>query len=218
MIIKTIQVGELRTNCYIVAPDRAIQASSRRSGQAGKTRKAVIIDPGDEAEKIIDVIDSEKLKPILIVNTHIHPDHVGGNFRLAEKYGIVAAAGKDGIDFIEGLKKYFEEFSGMSIESLGIKRCLKDGETIKVGDISLKVIETPGHSKGSLCLYADGVLFSGDTLFAGTYGRTDIPGGSENEIQESIAKLMELPDDTMVYPGHGRMTTILEERELYAKD
>jgi glyoxylase-like metal-dependent hydrolase (beta-lactamase superfamily II) len=204
MIIKTIQVGDLRTNCYIVASE--------------KTKEAVIIDAGDEPEKIMNAVDSEKLKPILIINTHIHPDHVGGNFILAEKYGIIAAAGRAGIDFIEGIKKYFEEFSGMSIESLGIERFLKDGETIEVGDISLKVMETPGHSKGSLCLYADGVLFSGDTLFAGTYGRTDIPGGSEDEIQESIAKLMELPDDTMVYPGHGRMTTISEERELYAKN
>jgi hydroxyacylglutathione hydrolase len=215
MIIKTIQVGELRTNCYIVASDRAKKLSSRRRGKGAGTRKAVIIDPGDEAEKIIDIIDSEKLEPILIVNTHIHPDHVGANFRLAERYNIVAAAGRDGIDFVEGIKKYFEEFAGMRIESLGIKRSLKDGDTIKAGDITLKVIETPGHSKGSLCLYADGVLFSGDTLFAGTYGRTDIPGGSEDEMQRSIARLMELPDDTIVYPGHGRSTTISEERGLY---
>ena len=211
MIIKTIQVGELRTNCYIVASE--------------KTKEAVVIDPGDEAEKIIDFIDPETLKPILIVNTHIHPDHVGGNFRLAEKYGIVAAAGhayrqagRDGIDFVEGFREYFEEFSGMSIESLGIRKSLKDGDIIKVGDINLKVIETPGHSKGSLCLYADGVLFSGDTLFAGTYGRTDIPGGSETEILGSIARLMELPDDTKVYPGHGKTTNISEERKLYAKN
>ena len=106
----------------------------------------------------------------------------------------------------------------MSIESLAIKKSLKDGDTIKAGDVALKVIETPGHSKGSLCLYADGVLFSGDTLFAGTYGRTDIPGGSDDDIQGSIARLMELPDDTIVYPGHGRATTISEERELYAKN
>jgi glyoxylase-like metal-dependent hydrolase (beta-lactamase superfamily II) len=205
MIIKTIQVGELRK-----------QHSSHRGGRAEKARKAVVIDPGDEAEKIIDLLDSEKLKPILIVNTHIHPDHVGGNRMLTEKYDIEAAAGKDGFDYVEGLKEYFEEFSGMSLEELGIKRLMKDGDVIKVGKLKLKVLETPGHSKGGICLYADGVLFSGDTLFAGTYGRTDLIGGSENEMQRSIARLMELPDDTVVYPGHGRATTISEERGLYA--
>jgi hydroxyacylglutathione hydrolase len=216
MIIKTIQVGELRTNCYIIAPDRGKQNPSHNGARTEKSRKALVIDPGDEAEKIIELLDSEGLKPILIVNTHIHPDHVGGNRKIVEKYGIEAAAGRDGFDYVEGLKEYFEEFSGMSLEDLGIKKLLKDGDVIKVGKIKLKVIETPGHSKGGLCLYTDGVLFSGDTLFAGTYGRTDLIGGSENEMQLSIARLMELPDDTVVYPGHGRATTISEERGSYA--
>jgi len=202
MIIKTIQVGELRTNCYIVASE--------------KTKEAVIIDPGDEAEKIIDVIEFETLKPILMVNTHAHPDHVGANFKLAEKYNIVAAMGKDSHRLIEDFKRYFEAFSGLSIEALSIKKLLRSGSVIKIGELKFKVIKTPGHSKGSICLYGHGVLFSGDTLFAGTYGRTDIPGGSEEEMQESIKKLMELPDETVVYPGHGSRTTIAEERILYA--
>jgi len=202
MIIKTVQVGELRTNCYIVA--------------SSKTREAVIIDPGDEAEKIIDAIETEKLKPILIVNTHAHPDHVGANFKLAEKYDIVAALGEDGYKMIEDFRGYFEDFSGLKIEDLSIERLLKDNNMIDIGELKLKVIKTPGHSKGSICLYGNGVLFSGDTLFAGTYGRTDIPGGSEEEMQESIKKLMELPDETVVYPGHGSRTTIAEERKLYA--
>jgi glyoxylase-like metal-dependent hydrolase (beta-lactamase superfamily II) len=202
MIIKTVQVGELRTNCYIVA--------------SSKTREAVIIDPGDEAEKIIGAIEAEKLKPILIVNTHAHPDHVGANLKLAEKYGIVAALGEDGYKMIEDLRGYFEEFSGLKIEDLSIEMLLKDNNKIDIGEIELKVINTPGHSKGSICLYGNGVLFSGDTLFAGTYGRTDIPGGSEEEMQGSIKKLMELPDKTAVYPGHGSRTTIEEERKLYA--
>jgi glyoxylase-like metal-dependent hydrolase (beta-lactamase superfamily II) len=202
MIIKTIQVGELRTNCYIVA--------------SSKTREAIIIDPGDEAEKIIEAIETEKLKPILIVNTHAHPDHVGANFKLAEKYDIVAALGEDGYKMIEDFRGYFEDFSGLKIEDLSIERLLKDNNMIDIGELKLKVIKTPGHSKGSICLYGNGVLFSGDTLFAGTYGRTDIPGGSEEEMQESIKKLMELPDGTAVYPGHGSRTTIAEERKLYA--
>ncbi len=204
MIIKTIQVGELRTNCYIVASE--------------KTREAVIIDPGDEAEKIIGAIETEKFRPILIVNTHAHPDHVGANHELAEKYGIAAALGEDGYKLIEDFKNYFEEFSGLKIKDLSIEKLLKDGNVIEIGEIKLNVIKTPGHSKGSICLYGEGVLFSGDTLFAGTYGRTDVPGGSEEEMLGSIARLMELPDDTIVYPGHGGPTTISEERKLYAKN
>jgi glyoxylase-like metal-dependent hydrolase (beta-lactamase superfamily II) len=202
MIIKTVTVGELRTNCYIVA--------------SSKTREAVIIDPGDEAEKIIEAIETEKLKPILIVNTHAHPDHVGANFKLAEKYDIVAAIGEDGFRMIEDFKGYFEEFSGLKIEDLSMERLLKDNNMIDIGELKLKVINTPGHSKGSICLYGNKVLFSGDTLFAGTYGRTDIPGGSEEEMQASINKLMGLPDETVVYPGHGSRTTIGEERKAYA--
>lgn len=202
MIIKTIKVGELRTNCYIVASSR--------------TKEAIVIDPGDEAEKIIEAIGSEKLKPILIVNTHVHPDHVGANSKLAGKYGIVAALGEDGYKMIEDNKGYFEGFSGLKIEDLSIKKLLKDGGEINIGELKFKVIKTPGHSRGSICLYGNGILFSGDTLFAGDYGRTDLPGGSEEEMQNSIAKLMQLPDDTKVYPGHGQTTTISEEKKIYA--
>lgn len=106
----------------------------------------------------------------------------------------------------------------MKLETLQIKRLLKDDEMVNIGDIELNVIATPGHSKGSICLFGGGNLFSGDTLFAGTYGRTDIPGGSEQEILESIEKLMKLPDDTIVYPGHGSPTTIGDERSLYAEN
>lgn len=204
MIIKTIKVGELKTNCYIVASE--------------DTKETVIIDPADEPDKIIEAIDSDGLKPILIINTHLHPDHVGANPVLAEKYGIVAALGEHGLKLMKFFKAYFEEFSGLKLEDLQIKRLLKDDETINIGNIHLKVIATPGHSKGSICLYGGGNLFSGDTLFAGTYGRTDIPGGNEEEIIESIKKLMELPDDTIVYPGHGASTTIGDERYLYAEN
>ncbi|MFH1710418.1 MAG: MBL fold metallo-hydrolase [bacterium] len=204
MIIKTIQVGGLRTNCYIVASE--------------KTKEAVIIDPGDEPEKIIGVIESEKLKPILIVNTHAHPDHVGANFKLAEKYDIVAGLGEDDHKMIDDLREYFKDFSGLNVDDLSIKKLLKDGSIIGIGELKFRVINTPGHSKGGICLFGNGVLFSGDTLFAGTYGRTDILGGSEKDMRKSLARLMELPDDTVVYPGHGEPTTISEERELYAKN
>jgi len=119
MTIKTIQVGELRTNCYIVSPENS--------------REALIIDPGDEPEKIISYIDSNKLIPKLIVNTHAHPDHVGGNQKIAERYGITAALGRDGFRMIEDFKGYFEAFSGLRTEDLAIKRLLNDGDGINIG-------------------------------------------------------------------------------------
>jgi len=201
MIIKTIKVGYLETNCYLVASD--------------KTKEAIVIDPGDDAEKIIDAIEADKLKPILIINTHAHPDHVGANLEISKRYNIAAAVGEKDYQLIKGWGNYFEEFSGMKIENLHLQKKLKDGDMIKVGELEFRVIETPGHSKGSICLLGEGVLFSGDTLFAGDTGRTDIPGGSNEEMASSIEKLMDLPPETKVYPGHGSPTTIMQEKSLY---
>jgi glyoxylase-like metal-dependent hydrolase (beta-lactamase superfamily II) len=135
---------------------------------------------------------------------------------------IVAALGEDGYKMIEDFKGYFEAFSGMKTGDLAIKKLLRDGDVIDLAGIKFNVIKTPGHSRGSVCLFIrpgkneNGVLFSGDTLFAGTYGRTDIPGGNEEEMTGSIKRLMELPNDTVVYPGHGAPTKISEERKSYA--
>jgi len=203
MIIKIVVVGDLNTNCYIVASER--------------TREALIIDPGDDAKKIINAVEAEKLKPVLIVNTHAHPDHIGANLELAKRYGIVAAVGKDDYEQIKAWGSYFEEFAELDIEDLVYERMLKAGDMVEAGELQLKVLGTPGHSRGSICLYGDGILFSGDTLFAGDCGRTDIPGGSESEMETSLAMLMKLPEGTKVYPGHGRSTTIGKEKKLYVK-
>lgn len=203
MIIKTIVVGELETNCYIVA--------------SNSTREAMIIDPGDDAEKIIKAVDDDMLKPVLIVNTHAHPDHVRANNELVKKYKIEAAAGRKDYELIKRWGTYFEFFAALNIQNLGIKRLLDGGDIIKIGELEFKVLATPGHSEGSICLYGEGALFSGDTLFLGDCGRTDIPGGSEDDIKRSISSLLELPGDTKVYPGHGGPTTIKKERTLYAK-
>jgi glyoxylase-like metal-dependent hydrolase (beta-lactamase superfamily II) len=171
MIIKTVIVGELETNCYIVASER--------------TKEAMIIDPGDEADKIINAIEEDGLKPKLIINTHCHFDHVGANERLAKHFNI-------------------EMFDG-------------NKEILRTGELEFRVIRTPGHAQESICLLGERALFSGDTLFAGDYGRTDLPGGSEKEMESSLKSLMGLPEDTRVYPGHGRSTTIGEEKKLYAR-
>ncbi|MBI5399899.1 MBL fold metallo-hydrolase [Candidatus Saganbacteria bacterium] len=166
MKIKTIKVGGLQTNCYIVSDE----ASSA----------ALVIDPGDEAEKILPNLSG--LKVLYIVLTHAHYDHVGA------------------LDEIKS-----------RTEAKLLK--LKDGDKISLGKIIFRIIATPGHTEDSLCLYSPGVLFSGDTLFSGTYGRTDLPGGSEATMRQSLKKLADLPDDTMVYPGHDEITTIKTEKE-----
>jgi len=209
MMIKTIKVGELRTNCYIVASD--------------KTREAIIIDPGDEGEKIIREIEKYGLRPLLIVNTHIHPDHVCANETLIEKFGIHAAAGQSEQELTEKWGSHFKYFSMLDIRTLGIKRLLSDGDTVSAGDLEFRVIKTPGHAESSICLYSgpsneqgSGILFSGDTLFAGDHGRTDLPGASQEDMEISLSRLMELPENTKVYPGHGNTTTIKQEKGIYA--
>ncbi|MBI5699557.1 MBL fold metallo-hydrolase [Candidatus Saganbacteria bacterium] len=178
MNIKTIKVGELRTNCYIVSDDK----------------EALVIDPGFEIEKIAPEIAGLKVKAIVL--THGHYDHVTEAFGLGAPIWI-------------GEKDEF-----MLLHSTGKKadRPLKDGEMLQ----GFKIILTPGHTPGGICLYneKEKVIFTGDTLFAGDHGRTDLPGGSESEILSSLKKLLDLPPETRVYPGHGRPTTIGDEQNL----
>lgn len=203
MILKTVVVGELDTNCYIVASD--------------STKEAMVIDPGDEAEKIIKAIEEDGLRPVLIINTHMHPDHFGANEKLIKHYSISAAAGQSEQELIDKWGLYFKYFSRTDIRTLGIKKVLNDDDMINIGDLSFKVIRTPGHAESSICLLGEGSLFSGDTLFAGDSGRTDIPGADASDMETSLEKLMQLPDDIKVYPGHGRSTTIKKEKLLYVQ-
>jgi glyoxylase-like metal-dependent hydrolase (beta-lactamase superfamily II) len=179
MQIKTVKVGHLETNCYIVADENS--------------KEAIIIDPGDEADKILKELDDLSLRHIII--THEHPDHTMAKDALKKKTGA-----KIMMHFAD--KRFF-------IPDIGIK----GGDEINIGEISFKVLHTPGHSKGCICLYAPGYLFSGDTLFADCHGRTDLPGGSEREMGLSLKRLSKLPGETKVYPGHGKATTIGREKE-----
>jgi hydroxyacylglutathione hydrolase len=208
MRIFRVKVGRLATNCYIVAAD--------------SSNEAIVIDPGDEAEEIVKVIERERLTPVLIVNTHLHPDHMEANKEIAEKFGIQAAIGEPEHKGFSIFKEYFEEYADHELEDFAIKVFLNEGDVVTAGKLELTVLMTPGHSKGGICLYVrlpdgqgEGVLFSGDTLFASTYGRVDVPGGSEEEMQRSLSRLMKLPKDTIVYPGHWKSTTIGQEQHLY---
>jgi glyoxylase-like metal-dependent hydrolase (beta-lactamase superfamily II) len=193
MLIETFTVGMLSTNCYV--------ASSQQ------TKDAVIIDPGfdfsSEAQQIIDYIEQGELKVKLIVNTHGHSDHINGDSILQEKYNVPICIHKYDAASLEGLEK--EKFPNILLE---------DGSLIGFGDESLKVLHTPGHTPGSVCLIGERLVFTGDTLFAGGIGRTDFPGGSVSEMQRSLQKLMLLPDNFLIYPGHGAASIMGEEKRV----
>lgn len=192
MKIYKIVVGFLETNCYIVA--------------SGKGR-AFVIDPGDDLERIKGVLTTHKLKPEFIVNTHGHIDHIKANadFQLpvfVHEYDrdMIADVGKNASTVILG-----------TFKPVVPGRILKDGDLLTLDELQFKVVHTPGHTRGCICLLGEGVLFSGDTLFRGGIGRTDFPGASDKEMQRSLMKLAQLPADTVVYPGHGEKTTIGRE-------
>ena len=173
MEIKKITVGALQTNCYLLI-----------SGG-----EAVIVDPGDETQKIAAEVAKSGATVKFIINTHNHFDHIGANDELKRKFGAkLLIDGNDDND---------------EIRADGL---LKDDDAIKLGSESLKIAVTPGHTKGSICLFGDGFVISGDTLFEDGFGRTDLPGGSNEEMAVSLKKLDKLiPEGTMVYPGHGNV-------------
>ena len=201
--VKTPQVG-LLTNSYIVCDE--------------ESKEAMVIDPGGEPEKIAEVLDilGASLKYIFV--THCHADHIGGIAELKKlKGGKILISRPDA----EGL--YNEEINlayyiNMEKPELEADSRVDDDDLIHVGNIEFKVIATPGHTKGGLCLYSEKekLVFTGDTLFSGTWGRTDLPTGSFVEIITSITnRLMTLPDHTIVYPGHGKITMIQDEKNIY---
>jgi hydroxyacylglutathione hydrolase len=194
-----IVVGPLETNCYLVYDE--------------ETKDCLIVDPGAEAEKIFPVIAEEGLKPLAILNTHGHIDHTGANRDMKDKYNIplfMHAGDKDLMNRLHQLE--LSLFLGAK-DSPPVDNHLRDGEEIRIGRGVLRVIHTPGHSPGSISLLAEGFLLSGDTLFFEGVGRTDLPGGDPRRIEASIRdRLMILPDDLEVLPGHGPLTTIGRER------
>ena len=201
MIIKMLVVGPFASNCYIVG--------------SSSTREGMIIDPGAEAETILRTVQQTGLSISLIVVTHAHVDHIDALPAVKEKTNAQVA-------IHEAETGLFSTAPVRMLTSLGLTpfkqpprpdRLLKDGDRIDVADLHFEVLHTPGHSPGGICLLGHGVVFSGDTLFNYGIGRTDFPGGSHERLMKSIReKLMVLPDETIVYPGHGPPTTIGDER------
>lgn len=209
----TLPVGYYRANCYILS--------------AEGSREALIIDPGDEPERITGVLKEHGLLARLILLTHAHWDHIGA---VADVFDYAFAEVSSGRDATEGKKgpsglgmgaapavmlheadaSLLEQWSPRPVTPAGF---LDDGDELRVGPLVVKALHTPGHTPGGMCYLAAGMVFTGDTLFAGAVGRTDFPGGSHEQLMKSIReKLLTLPDDTVVYPGHNGPTTIGEER------
>jgi glyoxylase-like metal-dependent hydrolase (beta-lactamase superfamily II) len=195
--VKKVKIGIIDQNCYLLYDT--------------DTKQAAIIDPGENPDQIINVIDSENLKPEILINTHGHYDHVSGDNKIRLKYKIPLAIHKDEVEMIADPKKNASFIWGESLVVKDPEILLEDNQDIKLSFTTFKVLSTPGHSKGSICLLCDPYLFTGDTLFAGTIGRTDLWGGDNEIILQSLEKLKNLDFSITVCPGHGSMTTLANE-------
>ena len=198
MMIRTLSVGSMQANCYILGCE--------------ETGAAVVIDPGDEGARIISVINENELHLMLIVNTHGHIDHIVANRDLKEETSAPLCIHSADADMLVNPQKNLSFFIGESVTSPEPDRLLADGDTLEAGTLRLKVMHTPGHSQGSICLLGDGHIFTGDLLFAGGIGRYDFPGSSYTDLMDSLRKVIALDKALVVYPGHGPATTIGDEQ------
>ena len=199
MIIKTLAVGPIQANCYILGCEDTLEAA--------------VIDPGDDTDRILYALSESSLIAKIIINTHGHFDHVSANKRLKEETGAPILIHSLDAPMLDQLSSSAAAWGMSADNSPRPDRELNDGDEVPFGNIILKVIHTPGHTPGGISLFAADVVFVGDTLFAGSIGRTDFPGGSFEALRESIRKrLFILGDHVKVYTGHGPPTTIGEER------
>ena len=207
MILKELKIeywaGDV-TNCYIV--------------QDENSKETMVIDPAGDIDKITKMLDILQAKLKYIYLTHCHGDHIGAVKELKEKYGGQIVAERKAAENLLDTDINLTTYIGVSNMTVEVDSRVDDGDLLHLGDLEFKVIYTPGHTSGCSCLYCEEekLLFSGDTLFRGTWGRTDVPTGSFEDIINSITKkLVILPDETIVYPGHGKSTMIREEKPIY---
>lgn len=194
MNIKTLPVGQLETNCYIVINE--------------ETLECVVIDPGDESNTILDYIETNRLICRAVMLTHGHYDHVGAVNEVMEQSGCT-------LMYINPRDEGYEiGMSGMKFKMPAGGKYYDDGDIIKIAGLTFGVLATPGHTPGSVTLICGSALFTGDTLFRGSCGRTDFPGGSMRAEMQSLKRICELPGDFEVYPGHMDSTTLERERRF----
>jgi len=201
MIFEILAVGSLKANCFILGCE--------------ETKEGVVVDPGGDPEKIIAAVDRLGLRITHVINTHGHFDHVGGNGKVLEHTDAEFLIHAEDVRFLSMASNVAVKYGVTAENSPDPDRLLVDGMIILFGKYQMSVLHTPGHTPGGCCLYiaAEGLVISGDTLFAEGVGRTDFPGGSHKLLIESIrTKLLTLPETTRVYPGHGPSTTIGHEK------
>ncbi|MDD5254899.1 MAG: MBL fold metallo-hydrolase [Candidatus Omnitrophica bacterium] len=196
MIIESVSVGPFGVNCYVLASARG--------------EEAILIDPGDQEHKIRRTLEKFGLTPAFIVNTHGHIDHIGAN----DKFGIPVYVHSLDKGMLSDPRLNLSQMLSSPFACKAQVRTLEDGDLVELQGITLRVLHTPGHTPGGISLLMGNMVFSGDTLFCRSIGRADFPGADEAQLVSSIrAKLFTLPDDTLVYPGHGPVTTIGEEKK-----
>jgi glyoxylase-like metal-dependent hydrolase (beta-lactamase superfamily II) len=204
MILRSFPVGLLQCNCSVIGDP--------------VTKDAIVVDPGDDVEKVLAVLDEHGLNCRAILNTHTHLDHVGANQQLRDQTGARLMLHEADLPLYDNLKIQAAWMGGMVAEPprATVDEHIHQGDRVSAGGIVAEVLHTPGHTPGSLCFHVDGeapLVFSGDTLFAGSIGRTDLWGGDFDQELESIRRrLLALDDRTRVIPGHGPETTIGQER------
>ncbi len=199
--LETVVVGELQMNCYIFG--------------CAETREAVIIDPGGDAAQIIATADQIGAKIKMVLLTHGHYDHIGGLNEVRAKYDCPVLIHVADEEALTNPMVNLSAFTGAGVKCAAADQILEDGDRITVGKLQLEIVHTPGHTPGGVCFRWKNIVFGGDLLFNGSIGRTDLPGGSFEEIECSILKkIYVLDDETVIYPGHGEPTSVGFEKRF----
>lgn len=199
MKLYRMPLGALGTNCYIVVDE--------------SNQHCLVVDPGGEGERLVALLKEKGLQPEAVILTHGHGDHIGGVQAVVDAFKVPIYINKGDEEFLTNSNLNLSGAIGQPVKVTGDIRFIKEDDVIHLGEYSFKVIETPGHTPGGVCFYGEGMVLAGDSLFLESIGRTDFPGSSYEDLIDSVRhKLFTLPEETVVYPGHGPETTIGHEK------